>query len=129
MRGKMTVSSVLAAMLLVSSPCWSMSTVTVPAGKEAQRFTDPARKAQDRLSGSAQIITTDRDGAIGFGGSGSVSIGTPRYPDRTMPDSSLGSSAFPDSNPAYSNFPTYGAAIDPTFGPNGEYAPRFNSKR
>ena len=129
MLGKITVASAVATMLLVSSPCWSMATVTVPAGKDAQRFTDPARKPQDRTSGSAQIITTNRDGAFGFGGSGSVSVGTPRYLDRSAPDAPLGNSAFPGSSPAYSNFPTYGAAIDPTFGPNGEYAPRFNSKR
>ena len=129
MLAKLTMGTVLTVMLLASAPGWAISTVTVPAGKDSARFTDPARKAQDRLSGSAQITTTNRDGAFGFGGSGSVSIGTPRYPDRPAPDAPFGNSAFPDSNPAYSNFPTYGAAIDPTFGPNGEYAPRFNSKR
>ena len=129
MLAKLTVATGLTALLLASSPCGAISTVTVPAGKDSARFTDPARKPQDRLSGSVQIITKDKGGALGVGGSGSVSLGTPRYPTQTAPDRPLGSPAFSGDNPAFSNFPTYGAAIDPTFGPNGEYAPRFNNKR
>ena len=136
MLAKLTIAAGLTAILLASSPCWSMSTVTMPASRDASRFTDPARKPEDRMSGSAQITTTDRGGAFGFGGSGSVSIGTPRFGSVISPGTPVinpafpdSNSAFPDNNPAYSNFPTYGAAIDPTFGPNGQYAPRFNNKR
>jgi len=114
---------------VASSPCWAISTVTVPAGKDSSLFKDPARKPQDRLSGSTEIITTNRGGAFGFGGSASVSVGTPRFPEQSAPGMPYANPAFPDANPAFSNFPTEGAAADPTFGPNGAYAPRFNNKR
>jgi hypothetical protein len=125
MLAKLTISTALTAILLASSPCWAMSTVTVPAGKDSARFTDPARKPQDRMSGSAQIITTDRGGAFGFGGSGSVSIGTPRFGSAVNPGSSVINPAFPDSNPNFPNMPREGFVTDPTFGPNGTYAPQL----
>jgi hypothetical protein len=77
------------------------------------------------MSGSAQIITTDRGGAFGFGGSGSVSIGTPRFGSAVNPGSSVINPAFPDSNPNFPNMPREGFVTDPTFGPNGTYAPQL----
>jgi|ERR1051326_190791 hypothetical protein len=136
MLDKLTIPVSLAAILLASSPCWAISTVTVPASKDTSLFSDPARKPADRLSGSTEIFTTNRGGAFGFGGSASVSVGTPRFGSAISPGTPVINPAFPDSNPAFpdansafSNFPTEGAAADPTFGPSGAYAPRFNNKR
>jgi hypothetical protein len=125
MFAKLTISTALTAILLAASPCWAISTVTMPAGKDASRFTDPARKQQDRLSGSTQIITTDRGGAFGFGGSGSVSIGTPRFGSANAPGTPVTNPAFPNSDPMFPNVPREGWVTDPTFGPNGTYAPQL----
>jgi hypothetical protein len=129
MAGRLTISSTLALVLLGTSPGWAMSTVTLSTKSDAARFTEPANKPQKRMSGTAEAVGSYSSGSFGAGGSASVSLGTPRFPAQPVPSAPFGNSAFPDSNPAYSNFPTYGAAIDPTFGPNGEYAPRFNNKR
>ena len=129
MISKRTLSTALALVLLGSPSCWAMSTVTMPASKGASQFANPADKQQKRVSGTAETIGTYNSGSFGFGGSASVSVGTPRFPAQSAPVSPFGNPAFPDSNPAFSNFPTEGAAADPTFGPNGAYAPRFNNKR
>ena len=129
MAGKLTISSALMMVLLGTAPGWAMSTVTMPTSKDTARFTDSQNKPQKRVSGAAETVGRYSSGSFGFGGSASVSVGTPRFPEQSAPSTPFGNSAFPDSNPAFSNFPTYGAAIDPTFGPNGEYAPRFNNKR
>ena len=131
MTGRLTISATLALTLLGSAPGWAMQTVTAPVNKDAgSRYSDSASQPQKRTSGSVQTFGSYTGGSFGVGGSGSVSAGTPRFPAQTAPSTPFPNSAFSDSNnPAFSNFPTYGAAIDPTFGPNGEYAPRFNNKR
>jgi hypothetical protein len=131
MAGRLTVSATLALTLLGTSAGWAMQTITAPVNKDVgSRFSDSANQSQKRTSGSVQTFGSFSGGAFGAGGSGSVSLGTPRYPTQTAPSTPFPNPAFSDSNnPAFSNFPTYGAAIDPTFGPNGEYAPRFNNKR
>lgn len=127
---KLAISTTLAVVLLGASPCWAISTVTVPANKDtAPRFTDPSNKPQKRVSGTAETFGTYGAGSFGFGGSASVSVGTPQFPAQNAPGLPFGNPAFPDSNPAFSSFPTEGAAADPTFGSNGAYAPRFNNKR
>ena len=127
MAGKLTIATALITMLLSTSPGWAISTVTMPT-KDTARFAEPA-KPQKPVTGTTEAIGSYSSGSFGFGGSASVSVGTPQFPAQSAPGTPLVNPAFPDSNPAYSNFPTYGAAIDPTFGPNGSYAPRFNNKR
>jgi hypothetical protein len=134
MAGKLTISTALAMILLGTSPVWAISTVTVPLNKDnASRFTDPANPSQKPVSGTAETIGTYGAGSSGFGGSASVSVGTPQFPaeSQSTPGSPVpfGNPAFQNANRAFSNFPTDGAAADPTFGPNGAYAPAFNNKR
>ena len=127
---KLAISTALAMVLLGASPCWAMSTVTVPANKDtAPRFADPSNKPQKRVSGAAETFGTYGAGSFGFGGSASVSVGTPRFPVQIAPGTPFANPAFPDSNPGFPNFPTEGVISDPTFGPNGTYAPRFDNKR
>ena len=127
---RLTISVTLAVVLLGTAPGWAMSTTTLSTQRDAERFNESPNPPQKRTSGSVQTYGSFTGGASAFGGSGSVSVGTPRYPSQSAPGTPFQNPAFSDSNnPAFSNFPTYGAAMDPTFGPNGDYAPRFNNKR
>ena len=136
MTGRLTLSIALAMVVLGTAPGWAMSTTTMPSNRGTTGFTDPANKPQKRVSGTAQSFGTYNGGAFGFGGSASVSVGQPRFPMQSDPGTPFTNPSFPfanpafqTGNPAFSDFPTNGALADPTFGPNGEYAPRFNSKR
>jgi len=136
MLAKLTIPTALTAALLASSPSWAISTVTMPANNNTAQYTDPANKPQKPITGTADTFGSYSTGSLGTGGSFSLSIGTPQsqyYAGQPMPGTPFGNPAFQspfqNGNRAFSNFPTDGAAQDPAFGPNGAYAPPFNTKR
>ena len=136
MLAKLTISTALTAALLASSPSWAISTVTMPANNNTAQYTDPANRQQKPITGTADAFGSYSTGSFGTGGSFSLSIGTPQsqyYAGQPVPGTPFGNPAFQPSfqnpNRGFSNFPTDGAAQDPTFGPSGAYAPQFNNKR
>jgi hypothetical protein len=122
MSTKPKMCSVLAIVLLGASPCWAMSTITVPANKDGTpRFTD-SDKTQSPFTGSIQTTIGVGSNSAGFGGSSS--FGTRPFGSQDTPASRIApllpERGFSSSAPAGSS-PT-----DPTFGPQGLYAPAIH---
>jgi len=117
MSRKMTAYSALTALLLASSPCWAMSTVTVPLnGDGTPRFTNPNDKSQGHFTGSIQTTTTQTGNPFGFSGV------TPSY-GTLGPGDPVTSNIAPRNPQSFRTAPTGSSLTDPTFGPNGLYTP------
>jgi hypothetical protein len=117
---KLNIPSAVAVLMLAASPCWAISTVTMPSNSDGTpRFTNPDNKPQTPFTGSVQ--TTIGVGRNSLGSGGSATFGNRTFGSGDTPASSIApfipQRGFSGSAPIGSN------VTDPTFGPHGVYAP------